>query len=233
MKARMIRWTVMAAPWSHIWLCLRWLPKGQNHQNPLQGPALATGDLMGSSAGKNSIRTMTAGFRAQSGRATSKVSTGWMPIRMGSSPKKNCDRQPGSFIKSTVVDCSKWTQTRMEASREANGRAKKRSSTGWMPTKMGCSLAMNCGKPEGRTDRVRPVQTKGIRRHFEAREQGDGHGSFEASVGPAGRKFSKGVRNDRETRRLGYGLLRSAPVIDHCNLLDARNRAVGRARFWR
>ena len=88
MKARMIRWTVMAAPWSHIWLCLRWLPKGQNHQNPLQGPALATGDLMGSSAGKNSIRTMTAGFRAQSGRATSKVSTGWMPIRMASSQEE-------------------------------------------------------------------------------------------------------------------------------------------------
>ena len=44
---------------------------------------------------------------------------------------------------------------------------------------------------------------------------------------------SKGVRNDRETRRLGHGLLGSAPVIDHCNLLDARNRAVGRARFWR
>ena len=42
---------------------------------------------------------------------------------------------------------------------------------------------------------------------------------------------SKGVRNNRETRRFRYRLLGSTPVIDHRHLLDARNRAIGCARF--
>ncbi len=97
-----------------------------------------TGDPTPRSAGRNWIRTMTAGFPARSGSATSKPSTGWMPTKMDFSPKTSCDRQPGNFEENIAVDCGKWTQTRMETSREANGRAKKRYSTGWMPTMMGC-----------------------------------------------------------------------------------------------